>query len=253
MSIQKITRETAVVEKVPVRVNAAKINEIIEVVNSIEGRIGLPNEDVDDLYFGDYEAGNYTTYDSDGHFTMYGNARPWRDQISDAISLQESGPGVSRNTTDVTVDYTHASNLSDFMYLNIQLNHDKDMSSNIYPHIHWLQSKNYSPNFLLAYRWQKNGSALTSGWTYLKCNLLAFTYVSGTLNQISYAGGITVPVGSKLSDIVQFKIYRDNANTSGEFTGIDPYNTGGNAITPVLSVDVHFMINSFGSNEEYVK
>lgn len=206
-----------------------------------------------DAKVGDVVGGNYTNIDSSGHLEFVGTARPWRDELSDAVSLQETGTGISRNTTEVTVDYTYQSNLSDFMYANVQMNHDKDLTASIYPHIHWVQAKNYSPNFLLQYRWQTNGRDKTTAWTNLPCNALAFTYATGSLNQISYSAAITPPPTVSLSDIVQFKIIRDNANTSGAFTGTDPYNTGGNATVSVLAFDVHMMLNSLGSDDEYVK
>lgn len=205
------------------------------------------------------DGANYTAWDSTGHQTMYGNARPWRDELSDAISLQQSGTGISRNLTEGTVDYAYNATynatfaLADAMYFNLQLNHDKDLSSSIYPHIHWFQAKNFSPNFLFEHRWQINGGSKTTAWTKLKCNSLAFPYVSGTLNQISYSAPIAVPVGTTLSDIVQFRVFRDTGNASSEFTGTCPYNTGGNATTGVLAVDAHFMLNSLGSTEELVK
>jgi len=64
---------------------------------------------------------------------------------------------------------------------------------------------------------------------------------------------IASPVGSTLSDVVQFRIYRDTTNASLQFTGTCPYNTGGNASCPVMSFDVHVNIDQVGSTEEYVK
>jgi hypothetical protein len=202
---------------------------------------------------------NNTAFDNTGHQTMVGTARPWRDELTDAIALQQQGPGVSRNNTEGTVDFAYNASYNatfssaDAMFLNIQLNHDKDLTASIYPHIHWVQEKNYSPNFLLEYRWQKNGGTKTTAWTKLKCNTLTYTYSSGSLNQISYAPAIAVPVGTALSDIVQFRIFRDTTNASALFTGNCPYNTGGNATASVLAFDCHFMINSIGSNDEYTK
>jgi hypothetical protein len=206
-----------------------------------------------DAKIGNILEGNYTNIDSNGHVTFLGTARPWRDELSDAVSLQQTGTGISRNTTESTVDYTHLSDLSDFMFANIQMNHDKDLTSNIYPHIHWTQEKNYSPNFLIQYRWQINGRTKTTSWTNLPCNTLAFTYTSGSINQISYSNPITPPENVSLSDIIQFKIFRDNNNTSTVFPGTDPYNTGGNATVSVLSFDIHLQLNSIGSDNEYTK
>ena len=202
---------------------------------------------------------DYSSFDETGHGTMGGDARPWRDQLSDAVSLQQSGSGISRNLTEGEVEFSSAStynsnfSLADSMVANIQLNHDKDLTSAIYPHIHFVQKKNYVPNFLLEYRWQTLGSSQVTAWTKIKCNIPAFTYISGSLNQIAHTSGISVPVGSDISDVVQFRIFRDNTNSSGEFTGIDPYNTGGNATVGITAFDVHFQIDSYGSTNQYTK
>lgn len=203
---------------------------------------------------------NYTRFDQDGHQTMDGNARPWRDELGDALSIKVQGAGISTDLDEGVVNfdsnaaYNANPSLADFLYKNVQLNHDKDLTSMIYPHIHWFQAKDYSPNFLFQYRWQINGGEKTTAWTFLKCNLLALPYTIGTtINQISYSLPIAVPPGSVLSDVIQFRIYRDTTNASLQFTGTCPYNTGGNASAGVLSFDCHFMINSLGSNEEYEK
>lgn len=196
---------------------------------------------------------DYSLFDATGHQTMAGEARPWRDQLTDAINLKSSGVGVSVNPTESTVDFVYNAATSDYIFTNIQLNHDKDLSCAIYPHIHWFQEKAYVPNFLLQYRWQTIGGLKVTGWTDLACNSLAFAYGGFSMHQISYSAHIDVPVGSSISDIVQFRIVRDTGNTSGKFAGADPYNTGGNATASVLAYDVHFQINSLGSTDEYVK
>lgn len=210
-------------------------------------------------YFLSDGANDYTKFDQTGHQSMAGDSRPWRDELTDSLSLQKSGVGVASNVTESTVEFAYNATFNstftsaDAMYLNIQLNHDKDLTASIYPHLHWLQAKNYSPNLLLEYRWQVNGGAKTTAWTKLLCNALAFTYSSGTIHQISYASPISVPVGTTLSDIVQFRIYRDTGNASTLFSGNCPYNTGGNASVPIMAFDIHFQTNSLGSTEEYTK
>lgn len=211
----------------------------------------------DHEHFGDNV--DYSEFEANGHLFMVGDARPYRDEIGDSLGLQSSGPGVSLNLAECTQDFAfnaaYNANvaLADLLYKNVQLNHDKDLDSVLLPHIHWFQAKNYSPNLLLEYRWQVNLGAKTTAWTKLKCNNLASLYGGGTIHQISYTDPISVPVGTGLSDIVQFRIYRDTTNASTEFTGTCPYNTGGNASVGVLAFDCHFMLNSLGSDEEYIK
>jgi len=184
----------------------------------------------------------------------------FRDELGDALSLQQNGVGLAVTLAESTLDFAHnaAYNanpaLADFAYKNVQLNHDRNLTAVILPHIHWLQAKDYSPNFLFEYRWQINSGIKVTAWTKLKCNALAFAYMPATvIHQISYSAGIVAPAGSTLSDIVQFRIYRDTTNASGAFTGTCPYNTGGNAAVPVLSFDVHLEIDQIGSTYEYIK
>jgi len=204
---------------------------------------------------------DFSYFDMSGFLTFTGDARPWRDQLSDSLNLQRSGPGVSTDITESTVDFAYNAtynatfSLADALFCNIQLNHDKDLSVNLYPHIHWIQAKDYAPNLLLEYRWQVLGGIIQTTWTKLACNVPEYTYTPGTsLHQMSHpSASISVPVGSNISDIVQFRIYRDTGNASSVFAGSDPYNTGGNATVSVLAFDVHFQINSIGSTERNVK
>jgi hypothetical protein len=241
--------------------------------DTYNGIISPPIADIDDkydnrfnyssytqLYLGDVAGGNYTYFDITGHQIMTGNARPWRDETTDALSFQQSGAGVSRNNAEGTVDFvynaTYNSNfaLADSMFLNLQLNHDRDETSLIYPHIHWFQAKDYSPNFLLEYRWQVDGGVKITDWTKLKCNLLAHPYTVGTtIHQISYSLPITPPASSTISDGLQFRIFRDTTNASNEFGVNCPYNTGGNATVAVMFFDVHLQISSLGSTDQYRK
>jgi hypothetical protein len=192
---------------------------------------------------------NTTSFSTSGIQLMKGAARVWKDHLGDALSLRQSGPGVGYNTTEGTVAFITTANLSDYIYTNIQLNHDRDETSVIGPHIHWLQTENNTPNWLLQYRWNTIGQTITSGWTNLKCNTNIFPYVSGTLHQISESSDITPPANSMMSDIVQFRILRDNANTSTVFVSADP-----STITVgILSFDVHYQLNTLGSKTEYVK
>lgn len=195
------------------------------------------------------DVSNYTNFDANGHMTMVGTATTFRDETNDAINLQQTGSGVSINSSENVVEYTTGANTLDYMYVNIQLNHDRKLTSTIVPHIHFFQAENNMPNFLIQYRWQINGGAKVTSWTNLKCNTAVFSYSSGTIHQIANSAGISAPVGSTISDIVQFRVIRDTGNTSGLFTGADPYST----TVGVLQFDIHMECDSMGSNSEYSK
>lgn len=201
-------------------------------------------------------ATHYTNFDTTGHQTMAGDARPWRDELVDAISIKNTGAaGIVEDAGEGTLSFVHAAEITDYMYCNIQLNHDKDLTSRVYPHIHWWAAEQaVVPNFMLQYRWQKQSGAKVTAWTDYKCNTMMTTPPAPGATVHAICGnstGIAVPSGSSLSDIIQFRIIRDHsdANTGHIFGGNDPY-VGAAA---VLAFDVHFMINSLGSTNEFSK
>jgi hypothetical protein len=133
------------------------------------------------------------------------------------------------------------------MITNVQMNHDRLNGAVVQPHLHWWQTEDHSPHWLVKYRWQINGGAKTTAWTNYKLDQLAFTYVSGTLNQISEGAGITPPTGDGISDILQIQITRDT--TSTVYVGADPYT----AAVHATSFDVHLELDTLGSREESIK
>jgi hypothetical protein len=181
----------------------------------------------------------------------------WIDQLSDAVSIKRktgASAKVVDNDTESAVTFKSGSDLTEFLYVNVQLNHNKQTASSVYPHIHFFQTSSAIPNFLLQYRWQANlrtktGTALVPAWTYLKCNTLAVPYTTGIINQICYSNKIAPPSNSNLSDILQFKIYRDYANGSSQFAGGESSGLD----VDMVAFDVHFAIDSLGSTSEYVK
>ena len=177
-------------------------------------------------------------------------SRAWRDELGELLGKKTVGSRITDNTTEGTVDYADNCQIADdYKITNVQLNHDKDLTASIYPHLHWFQASANVPNWLLQYRWQINGGAKVTSWTNYKCNTVAFTYTSGTIHQICYGAAIAVPVGTTLSDIIQFRICRDTDNDSTVFAGADPLT--GNA--SALMFDVHFVLDSNGSINEYSK
>lgn len=186
---------------------------------------------------------------ADGTLRLVGAATVWDDITPGIAAAKTSGPGVTLNLDEMTLDFVTTANLSDFAVIPVQLLHKVKAGSAIYPHVHWWQAQANTPNWLLQYRWQRNGGTKTTAWTNYKCNTNAFTYTSGTLNQLSYGAAIPAPADYGISDIVQLRLLRDSANTSGLFTGADPYT----ATVSATSFDPHVEIDSIGSASEYTK
>lgn len=196
------------------------------------------------------DATNNVEFEADGTIKFNGTSTVFDDVTYDAIALQQTGPGISVNNTEGTVDFTATADSSDYMFVNPQMPHARKNGAVIYPHIHFFQTENNIPNFALQYRWQLNGGAKTTSWTAIKCNIPVFTYVSGTLNQIVHpATGIIPPANDNISDIVQFRIIRDTTNALGLAYGADPYTT----TVGVLQFDIHIEKDTWGSSTEYIK
>lgn len=192
---------------------------------------------------------NYLEILNDGTPRLVGGATVWDDLSQGIAAAQSSGPGVSLNLAEQTMDFVASANLSDFAILSFQLAHRVKLGSAIYLHLHWIQASNATPNWLMQFRWQRNGQAATTAWTSLKCNTNAFAYTSGTLCQISYGEAITPPAGYAMSDIIQVRLLRDSTNASGLFAGADAYSgTAG-----VTSFDPHAEMDAWGSASEFVK
>jgi hypothetical protein len=195
-------------------------------------------------------ASDYSQFDTTGHQTMVGNAKPWRDEYGELLGKKKQGVAITDNLDEGTTEFSRSAAVAtDWIFTNVQLNHDKETAASIRPHLHWFQGAATTPNWMIKYRWQANGTKTTSTWTSATKSSNAFTWCSATLHQITSFKPIKPPSTSNLSDIVQFKIMRDVGNVSGLFGSAD--GLGGNA--KAVMFDVHFQKNSLGSTDEYTK
>jgi len=186
---------------------------------------------------------------ANGSLKLNGTATVFDDLTSDITRTKTVGTRVTINENENTVDFTSQATLSDYIYLNYQLSHKWKVGSVLYPHIHFFQNSSIIPNFLIQYRWQIQGSTKATTWVNYKTDVLAFPYTTGTINNIVHNSGILSGMGVGLSDILQFRIIRDTANASGLFSGADTYSGS----VQITGVDIHYEIDSLGSNTEYTK
>lgn len=210
-----------------------------------------------DIYaarLGSQTGGNYTNVESDGTLQAFGNATCWRDELQPLTALRITSPSndfVLSDTEASVICKASARYPTDFIYTNIQLNHDWVLGTEIHPHLHWWQVSSATPNWLIGYRWQRQGQIKTTDWTLAKWQTNEFTYTAGTLNQITEFEVITPPVNyNQVSDILQIKFYRDYTNVSTKFTGNDPA-TG--IDVQAVQFDIHMQVDMLGSHQEYIK
>lgn len=191
---------------------------------------------------------DYLQIAADGTPTLAGAATYWDDLVGGIAAAVTSGPGVSLSNVEHALAFVATANGSDYAWLTFQLEHRWKAGSPIFPHLHFEQAEAAVPHWLIQYRWQRQGQAKTT-WQNYKCNTPAFTWTSGTLNQICYGAGIAAPTGYSISDILQVRLVRDSTNSSGLFTGADPYT----ATALVTAFDIHIECDALGSRTEYVK
>jgi hypothetical protein len=192
----------------------------------------------------------YAEFLDDGTMVMRGNATTWRDEVNDALSIKHNGNDIIVNVGAAVVEISTSADLNDFLYCNVQLNHDRKLDADVHPHIHWLQDTADTPNLLLQYRWHVIGSAMDTNWTNYPLSAHTFEWSSGVIHQVTEGlAPVSPPSGSNISDIIQFKILRDNNNDSGVFDGTDTYTKS----VSVMSFDIHVECDQTGSRQEYIK
>lgn len=133
---------------------------------------------------------------------------------------------------------------AEFMYIVAQFPHTMKVGSDLSPHVHWKQTQSGSVTFKMDYKWFPISGSVPSAFQTHVMNIPAVTYTSGSVHQLTYGSKIsgsmlqTTTVG--VSSIMLIKLYRDdNATYSG------------NAV--VYQMDIHFLKDSIGSRQEFIK
>lgn len=157
--------------------------------------------------------------------------------------------------TNVGLNFQYNSryHANDQMTIICQFSHSKLLDSTVKLHVHWAQVKDQTPNMLIEYRWYNNNDTIPAAWTQVVADSMVYTYVAGTLAQISEWAALSPPANENLSSILEIKFFRDTNNGSGVFAGNCPYNIGGNTSLLIKELDIHYQIDGFGSNLEYTK
>ena len=136
---------------------------------------------------------------------------------------------------------------------HVQIQHWFKLTTNGKPHLHWKQQSADIPNWLMAWKLDRNGEAGAvetdySNFTFGTLQSHAFTYTSGVLNQISLFPDIDLS-DANISDLLTIALWRDTANASTLFAGADP-----SALDELaMDLDTHIEIDTPGSRQEYVK
>lgn len=235
--------------------HAALVNEHIDWTNATQNLHTAGRGDFDDEVTGATGqfggATDHSQFEADGTLKFNGAATVWKDELGQLLGKRLENPSsrIVENIAEGSLTFKSNATTADYVVANPQINHDWKYGTNLHVHFHWWQVSANFPNWLLQYRWQRNGQAKTTAWTSVIPAEQTFTYVSGTLCQITEFVEITPPANYGISDILQMRLLRDTTNASGLFAGADPESSDVDAV----SFDFHKQIDTVGSREEYAK
>ena len=196
---------------------------------------------------------NYTEVRADGTQRLVGTATAWKDIVGDLFGkrLANTSGRVDYDFDENAIKFQNSGSIStanDRVGANLEINHELKVGTSITfkPHIHWFQvvTSGAVTAFVLTmrYRIQRNNYEKVTAWTTVTLtagtdDIFDFTgEADGTYNQLTEFPDIVADCG--VSDTIQFQMARTDALAG------DMY---------VYFMDIHGMVDSFGSDEVIAK
>lgn len=130
---------------------------------------------------------------------------------------------------------------TEIAYIIAQLPHEKYLTGELRPHIHFIQSVAAQPTFQMDYRVIEQGDndAFKAFTTGLTASTFAFTWTSGDLMQIASFPAISLAGVTSVSAFLDIKIYRNDNTVVGDVLAKE--------------FDMHYQIDDRGSRQEFIK
>jgi len=209
------------------------------------------------LKVGDVAGGDYAEIDGGGQIRLYGDATQWEDLKVPVLSTKSGGtkdPNFKKafdngSGSQGVFTYYFDPNVEEELYFAVQLPHNWMIGSDIEPHVHWIPEGNGAVSELvswgLEYTWADIGGVF--GNTTILYSNTHFPADSAFVDGKHYITGLgsISGTGKTFSSMLICRVFRD-ATGSGE---TDSYTSDAG----LLEVDFHYQVDSFGTNEEYVK
>jgi len=128
---------------------------------------------------------------------------------------------------------------TEYIILSEQFSHSRKYGTNISPHIHYIQDEVAVPVFVLSYRWYDNGNIIPN-YTNIETTVPVFDYEGSPILQILPFPDIDGSNINFVSSWFEAKLYRKTGDgVTGDIL--------------VKSFDIHFEIDSIGSDQMYIK
>jgi len=206
----------------------------------------------DSVKIGDIVGGNYTEIEPDGTIITRGDGKVWDDVVGSLIArrLTSTVGRLNYNYEENSITMQNNGDPADkddrlifnYQYPHAAVQTDATLGTQAVQrlHIHWEQVSTNRIEWQTDYRYQINGQPKNTTWTTVTANSVddsAFSYVSGTLNQITALAEVLIPANS-LSATVQYRLTRIDT-TTGDIEAV--------------FVDAHVQFDSDGSRQEYTK
>lgn len=129
---------------------------------------------------------------------------------------------------------------TEIIYISNQAPHKMKLSTNFYPHIHWVQTGEDFPVWKIDYRWYDHDSLVPDSFTTLTVINHLYTYPgSGNFMQKSIFPNMNGSSINDVSSIFDIKLYRDDDIVTGDVLA--------------KSFDMHYEIDAMGSDLLYTK
>ena len=172
----------------------------------------------------------------------------WDDLRSPATVLKVGSTAPSTNTTYGWLEFAH--NQNQYVFTHVQLPHSWRQGTALQPHVHWMKTTSATGEveWQFLYRWVKIGEVMDASWLPATGSSVLTPAVSdgNTAYQHALSAFGEIPVdGVQISDMLVCKITR----LGSSYSGANHYT----APAALLEFDIHYQIDSFGSNYEYLK
>ncbi len=137
----------------------------------------------------------------------------------------------------------------DEMYFVVQLPHDWDEGTDIYPHIHWVPSQNGAagpsvPRWGLQYAWLNIGETFSAYTTIYGTTTTTSEVLVKSRQYITSLGTNGMDAtGKTISSMIVCRIFRDGDNAADTYAGL----------AGALEIDFHYQRSSMGSRLQFVK
>ena len=218
----------------------------------------ITNPKYKSLKAGDIAAGNYFVVEPDGTFQCLGDGTAW-DDLSGALA----GARLDTASGRLDIDWfnggvnfnSNARYPEEPVIIPIQAKHSMVIGTGAVfrPHFHWLELQAAIPNMLLGYKLTNYGSLTTfetdwSNYTFSIPSSNVWTWASGCLAQITRFPEVDIS-SLTISGSIDVVLFRDSANVSGLFAGVDPVA----ADVTIKYNDGHVKHDMIGSRGEILK